>query len=277
MRPEQTVIFSDLDGTLFNSRSALSWENLAAVSEYLDAGGMFAIATGRAPQNALTFLWGLRQNAPAIVLNGAAAYDFGEERYLFCEHMDRSALNPLLDRAYRELPELELQVYTEREILYCLPEERCDPLLRRLHNPCRFVDYTDTLDQDVVKCLLYVRPELDEHLGALLREETEGVFYLAPGAVHVDGQDTHFYEIMPRNITKGTALQRLRKLPALADRCFIAAGDNWNDMDFLRAADVGVTPANAIPELKALSRFTTVSNDEDVAAHIIRDILPQLP
>lgn len=276
MNPSQTIIYSDLDGTLFNGRNEIGWTDLAAISEYIDAGGRFAVATGRAPQNALGFFWGLRQNAPAIVMNGAGAYDFSAGEYLFCEQMDRGRLDPFLTELLASFPDLELQVYTDKDICYCLPEERCQPTLLRLHRPCVFGSFGDTLGRPLIKCLLYCPPELDEALGAALAEAAPGCYHLVPGTVNVEGERIHYYEIMPENVTKALALERLRSHPLLSGRTVIAAGDNWNDMEFLRAADVAVTPANAIPELKALSRFTTVDNEHNVVAHIITDVLPKL-
>ena len=205
MNAKETILYSDLDGTLFDSRNRISPENLAAIEAYIDAGGRFAIATGRAPQNALGFLTGLCQNAPAIVMNGAGAYDFRQGRYLFCAHMDRQSLDPLLETLLADIPELELQVYTEEEILYCLPEERCQPTLLRLHRPCRFVDFRDTLGQPLVKCLLYAAPEYDAALGQALTAAAPGRFALAPALIRVAGETLHFYEIMPLGVSKAQA------------------------------------------------------------------------
>ena len=38
----KTVLFSDLDGTLFDPRGEVSPENLAAIRRYMDLGGRFA-------------------------------------------------------------------------------------------------------------------------------------------------------------------------------------------------------------------------------------------
>lgn len=274
MNAKETILYSDLDGTLFDSRNRISPENLAAIETYIDAGGRFAIATGRAPQNALGFLTGLRQNAPAIVMNGAGAYDFRQGRYLFCAHMDRQSLDPLLETLLADIPELELQVYTEEEILYCLPEERCQPTLLRLHRPCRFVDFRDTLGQPLVKCLLYAAPDYDAALGQALAAAAPGRFALAPALIRVAGETLHFYEIMPLGVSKAQALEKLRETPALAGRTVFAVGDNWNDLELLRAADVAVTPANAVAEAKAVSRFTTASNEEHAIARLLGEILP---
>ena len=52
MDPSRTVVFSDLDGTLFNSTGEVSPENREAIDRYVENGGKFALSTGREPRNA---------------------------------------------------------------------------------------------------------------------------------------------------------------------------------------------------------------------------------
>lgn len=275
MRADRTILFSDLDGTLFNSRSEVSAENRAAIEAYEAAGGLFAISSGRAPYNARHFLGGLPVNAPSIVFNGAAAYDCGTEEYIFCRALDRAVIDPLLRRAMAEIPGLDLQVYTKSEILYCTPEETAQPELLRLHRPCRFVEFDSLSGQEIVKCLAYAPPEHDAALGALLRAAAIGSFVCIEGSVG-KGSPLHYYELMPHGTSKGAALRALRALPRLAGRTVLAVGDYWNDYELLREADVPVAPDNAIDEIKALARFVTVSNNDHAVAHVIRDVIPLL-
>ena len=46
------MIISDLDGTLIPRGGVISAENKAAVKAFVEAGGRFAIATGRTPEAA---------------------------------------------------------------------------------------------------------------------------------------------------------------------------------------------------------------------------------
>ena len=91
MKYENTAILTDLDGTLFNSQGLVSDEDRAAIAEYIAQGGIFGVATGREPHNARLHLPELPMNAPSIVLNGAAVYDFLAERYLNTILMDKEA------------------------------------------------------------------------------------------------------------------------------------------------------------------------------------------
>ena len=55
----------------------------------------------------------------------------------------------------------------------------------------------------------------------------------------------------------------------------VAAGDEANDLDMLRAAGVGVAMANAIPDAKAVADYVTRrDNNHDGVAEIIEKFLP---
>ena len=276
MRAGETVLFSDLDGTLFNSRTEVSPENRAAIERYTAAGGRFAMSTGRAPFNSLRFTGALPINAPSVVYNGAGVYDFAAGEYTFCDHLDRAVLDPLLAELTAEFPEIDIQLYTEREITSVTPEANSQPDLRRLHEPVRFTSLAALEGVGLVKTLTWVPPAEHAALEARLRALAPGRYLLVPGTVPGAGEQVRFFELLPPGATKGAALRRLREHPALAGRTLVAAGDYLNDLEMLREADVPVCPANAAGEVKAVCRFVTVCNDEHAIAHIIDEIIPAL-
>lgn len=82
MKDTIRYLFSDMDGTLIGSDHAVSAENAAAIRTFVSRGGHFSVATGRSPEIALPFLHGIPLNAPAILYNGAAVYDFEAGAFL---------------------------------------------------------------------------------------------------------------------------------------------------------------------------------------------------
>ena len=80
MRWDETAIFCDLDGTLFDHLGNVSLKNRRAIEAYTKEGGLFAISTGRCPSNMMQYLEGVAFNAPSIVLNGAGVYDRESDR-----------------------------------------------------------------------------------------------------------------------------------------------------------------------------------------------------
>ena len=276
MTPDKTVIYSDLDGTLFNSRGVVSAENRAAIDAYLAAGGRFAICTGREPKNALHFIGDLPQNTPAVVVNGCGVFDFAASAYRRMWTLDRARLIPALRGMLAEVPDLELQAYTEAGICYCTPEETAHPQLRAMHDPCVFTTLDAVADAPILKCFVFAPEEREELLLRCIRRgEAAGLWRHVPGTTDVGGPIT-YHEMLPPDVSKGSAIRFLRTLPDLAGRTVIGVGDYWNDYELLEEADVAVAPANAIDEIKALCGYTTVSNNEHVIKHIVEDILPLL-
>ncbi|MBR2717469.1 MAG: HAD family phosphatase, partial [Oscillospiraceae bacterium] len=269
MQPENTILLTDLDGTLYNSLGQVSPENRAAIDRYMAAGGRFAIATGREPRNARQFIGDLPQNAPAIVVNGCGVFDFGTMEYLRCWFLDRDTLLPFMRELLADFPALELQAYTDRTICYCTPEETANPQLLAMHRPCIFTTLDELRDASFFKCFLFAPEALEPSLMARLRAgEAAGIFRHVPGTTDVGGPIT-YHELLPRDVSKGSALRYIRTLPEAAGRTVIAAGDYWNDYELLAEADVSVAPDNAIDEIKALCTHRTVSNNDHVILHII--------
>lgn len=78
------LFYSDYDDTLYNSAHTVSHENHAAIRYFQQNGGRFSVATGRAHR---TFTPQIEKErlvltAPVVLSNGAALYDYGEDRYL---------------------------------------------------------------------------------------------------------------------------------------------------------------------------------------------------
>ena len=276
MLPDKTILFSDLDGTLFNSNGVVTAENRAAIERYITAGGLFAIATGREPQNALSFIGDLPQNAPAIVVNGCGIYDFSEKKYLHCRSLDRARAIPFLKTMLAALPDMELQAYTEKGICYCTPRETAHPQLLAMHNPCIFTTPDALPGELLLKCFMYAPLEQEEKMMSFIREgEALGLFRHVPGTTDVGGPIT-YHETLPMDASKGGCVEYLRGLPDFRGRTILAAGDYWNDYELLESADVAVAPSNAIDEIKAICQYVSVSNNEHLMKHIIEDIIPVL-
>ena len=275
MRYEETVLFSDLDGTLFDSRGEISSENRLAIEEYKARGGKFAISTGREPRNAMTYVKENFTNAPSVAINGAAVYDFGTGEYLYTVTIPRRGIDPVIRRVMAGFPRCDVQLYTPAGIVYITPESQANRPFLSLHEPCFFSTPEKQEGEDVYKCMFFSPEDIKDRVRSEL-ESGNGLDYrVVPGTTDVAGVLT-YYELLPVNASKGSALTFLRSHPDLAGRTFIAAGDYWNDYEMLMAADVAVAPANADEGIKKVCRFVTASNNDHAIARIIRDIIPTL-
>ena len=271
-----TAIFSDLDGTLFNSDSVISPENLAAIRTYTEGGGLFAIATGRSFPNAVYYMKTFVPNAPSIVYNGSGVYDPDTQRYLYKVEADREAVLAVLLWCRDNLPDLETQVYGDRMTYYVTPREKATPALVEQLMPCEFRTLEQILDIPWFKTLHYGEPHETKALFQYLNESklsdrveiVRAITGVPPYYEHI--------ELLPKNITKGTALSACRSIPCFAGRKLLAVGDYKNDRELLEAADAAFCPSNASDDIKAICDRVLVSNDENAIASLICDVIPSL-
>ena len=94
------LLASDFDNTLLNTETArrtgaevpeVSRRNREALEYFMAGGGRFAIATGRALAAFLRYADKVPMNAPGVVCNGAAIYDFAKKEYLDYALLDETA------------------------------------------------------------------------------------------------------------------------------------------------------------------------------------------
>lgn len=278
MRPEETAFFADLDGTLFDSTGHVSALNRSAIQSYIEAGGLFAISTGRDPRNIEPLLASVPVSGPCIVTNGAGAYDYAKKEWVFTKSLDKELLHPYFEEMLCRFPGMDFQIYSKEDgILYALPlSDALQGLLDTQRNCSRYVPFPE-IDGTFLKVIVFVgEPRTEELHAYLLEGESRGWFRIMPGIVYSGGVRMEFFELLPVNTNKGTAIDTLRKMPLYKGRTFIAFGDYWNDEEMLRAADIPVCPANAEPELKALCPWVGPDNDHHLLKAFIEERMPLL-
>ncbi|MCJ8165075.1 Cof-type HAD-IIB family hydrolase [Pontibacter sp. E15-1] len=105
---------------------------------------------------------------------------------------------------------------------------------------------------------------------------------LADKLTHKLGDEIYIYrskstylELAPRSISKATALEMILKANyGIAMPEVMAFGDNYNDIEMLRAVGKGIAVGNARPEVKAAAdELTLKSTDDGVAVAIEKYLL----
>ena len=76
--------------------------------------------------------------------------------------------------------------------------------------------------------------------------------------------DEQWLEIMPKEVTKASAVQKLKQITQ--SDYVVVFGDGLNDLEMFEVADECYAMANAEPELKASATEIIESNDNDGVA-----------
>ena len=114
------LLASDFDDTLYGMDLRIPERNLEALRYFTGEGGYFAVSTGRAHRTFAPYAHLVPMNAPAVLSNGAAIYDFQADRMLEQTQLPESAPQDLA-AVMAEFPSLSLEVYHGEDIYVCHP------------------------------------------------------------------------------------------------------------------------------------------------------------
>ena len=262
---EGILICTDLDGTLLSDARTVSSQNLEAIEYFKSEGGLFTFVTGRMPSTAGFVYEAIHPNAPFGCINGGGLYDGQKQEFLWAAQLSQEAME-LVDCVDRELPGIGIQLNTTKAIYF----NKYNPAMVRFRENTGLPDircHYREVEETVAKVVF---AEDDENtlfaLMKLLREHPKAPLF------DFIRSERNLYEILPKGISKATALEKLVELLNLDIRRTIAIGDYDNDVAMIRKAGLGVAVANASPAAKEAADYMTVSNLEHAVAALIRDL-----
>lgn len=251
------LLVSDMDHTLLDEASHLSRGNLEAIRRHVEAGGLFTVATGRAPAAIRVFPQLLPYiGLPVITGNGGQLVDLRGGDKILRRWVLPNEVCPLLREAMDRFPEMGVVAYHGLDG-FC--SFRVTPyvegLVAKEKRPAvpTTVDtsprpWNKTLMTEEHGYLLEVKEWLDARLAGLGRT--------------VFSEETYL-EILPLGVSKGAALSVLLEMEGISPEEVVAIGDAPNDREMLELAGIGVAVANAAQEVKDAADHVVCSNDED--------------
>lgn len=267
MNITKIILLSDMDGTLLDSKKQISDTDRKAIDKFISIGGKFTVATGRTIQTFAQYQHMLDLQMPVIMYNGAMIYDYSAKKVLYSQSLPTisrkitaKVINFMFECGGEVLRTDGTYVFSNNEY-------------EQLHtNLCgiepEYMDIDEIPDGDWLKVLFALAPERV----ALLEDKISRLGYY-DHADFVRSADI-FLEMLPKGISKGSALNEYRKLNGMKDFTFVAVGDFDNDAEMIANADIGACPANAEESVKNISDIVLNStNDEGAVAELINYII----
>lgn len=255
------LLCTDLDDTLLTTDKRISDDNKKAIEYFKSEGGQFSFATGRIPYGASLMLKYIEPNAPMVCFNGAGIYDHTQKKLLWKMALPKEAVKVLefIDKNY---PFSGIEVCTEDELYFCKMNMVVEKHKEHELLPDKYADYHDLTMPWIKVLFMQEREQVSTVRDALQNSEFVNDFDFIQSS-------PQYYELLPKNASKGNALLKLAEILNIPQNRVIAIGDNENDISMVKAAGLGVAVANAIPELKDVADFITVDNNSSAVAAII--------
>ncbi|AFZ58223.1 Cof-type HAD-IIB family hydrolase [Anabaena cylindrica FACHB-243] len=266
------LLVLDIDGTIAGHDNQVSETVKDAIAKVQAKGIHVAIATGRMYCSALRFHQDIKSTLPLVAYQGAWIQDPKNKKIHRHLAVPREITQQLLD--YFEQPQLRSllsvhfyindQLYvremtTETE-LYA---ERCGV------NPIPVGDLRQVLSDEPTKVLALCDDEnlIQELLGNLRLQYTPAELYMTTSVAT-------FLEAANPFVNKGTAVRYLaEELLGLERDNVMTIGDNFNDVEMLEYAGIGVAMGSAPDPVQAIANWVAPSVENHGSAIAIEKFL----
>lgn len=260
------LLASDFDDTLYDWTFHIPERNLEAIRYFMGEGGCFTVSTGRAHRTFAPYAPLVPMNAPAVLSNGAAIYDFQADRALEQTRLPDSAPRDLA-AMMEQFPSLSLEVYHGEDIYVCNPNAITFAHLKKVN-----CDYTECPIADMptpwVKGIFHQEREVL----LLVQARMEANF---PGQYEAIFSNPRYLELTRRGSNKGGMVARVARLLGVTPDHIYCVGDNQNDIPMLELSAIPFAPANCSQEVKDWGARILCHCNDGVIGDIV-DILDQL-
>lgn len=262
------LFLSDFDNTILYTAAALkngsacpdmNERNMAALEHFMQEGGRFGVATGRATAAFAPYEPLVPTNTPAVVFNGAGIYDYASKTYTETLFLGEST-RPHIEAVARAIPEVSIELFHADDLLQVYHETPWN----RQHSLLTGMGYEvvsdlspASVEMPLSKALFLGEAELLRSVAAFIdaqpwRGQYELIF-----------SNDNLLELTARGANKGDMAVRLKE--KLGCHTLVCAGDHMNDLSMLRAADRAFCPSNAVDAVRAEAHVVGHCSDGAIA------------
>ena len=263
------IFISDLDGTLLGRDARISKKSIEILTELLEAGMLFTVATARTQLSVPGILETLPVKLPLILMNGAVLYERETGKCLSTVSMKKESIS-LLARAEEHTGMGGLLFAEEKGFLKVYE----GAVRQEIFNECcqknsqKQYGNAESLKEAGVVYGLYAddRPERLEDMCGILKQD--------PGLTLDFYEDIYrerrwCLEITSSEATKGKGADALRELFPTCR--LIGFGDGWNDLSLLKACDEFYAAENGDMALKIAADGIVAENTRDGVALYLKE------
>jgi Cof subfamily protein (haloacid dehalogenase superfamily) len=264
------LIALDIDGTIIGDELEISGRTRAAVRAAIARGVAVSLVTGRMVSSAMRYADELGLTGPLVGYQGGLIRAMPEDGR----------------RVGRLLVHTPMPADVAREIVTWTRERGLDPHANHLE---RFIVPADDPNADDYSVFMGARAELvDDIIGALTHPVTKILAAgdpplpteLAPlaeiafrGRADVTISHPRYLEFVAPGTSKGRAVRWLARRSRAPLGAVLAIGDQWNDLEMLRAVGHGAAMPTAPEPVRAAARYVAPPLDEDGAAQLIEQLV----
>ena len=266
----KTLYVSDLDGTLLGSNGELSQKSADIINSLIEKGMNFTVATARSASSAKLLLEKLNLKIPAVMMNGVFLTDIKAKEHKYVCPMKKDTAERII-KAFQNggRPPFvysfkDGNIECEYTALKTDYEREFAKVRKQLYYRFDKVENYNIGDNNTV----YINGMDDkEIIDAVIAglNGIEGIKY--SNYLDTYSGNKYFLEVYSEKAGKWNTIKKLKEMYGFEK--IVAFGDNGNDVEMLKNADLAVAVGNAQPIAKSSADIIIGSNDEDGVAQFL--------
>lgn len=265
------LFISDLDGTLLNKKHDLSNSTIRSIRKLVKQGHIFVINTGRPYQGMLSFKNKLNIDCPYICDNGGSIYWDNHIDFPQFQNIEKE----VVINFFKEIDSfIYSAMLSSHQKIYFKNANKIPSWMIHLNEDTKIIkeDYLDQIQESITLISIYIHEEDRSKFMPILEKYKDHISCREWG-VHLGLRS---YELFSANSSKGNALIKLKDYLKIDDGNVLAFGDDLNDIDLLKKADVGVAMINSKSALFNYSQHITKhSNRKNGVIRFIKQYLKE--
>ncbi|WP_157149931.1 Cof-type HAD-IIB family hydrolase [Brachyspira sp. SAP_772] len=257
------LIATDLDGTLLNEDKKITDYNKNIITKLIDRGIDVVISTGR-PISAMHFFYEeLKNNNESIVFNGAMVVD-NNFNCIFSNPLKKDIAKKIIN-LYKEkyIKDASLIIYSIKEYIVAKDNFKFQTHTEKIDKKNKIIGLENfNYNIEVQKMVILGETDMLEEI----QKTIDNLF-----TVHTSFSEPHFLEILSENTNKANALKWLCDKKGIDRNSVMAFGDNYNDLEMIKFAGVGVAMGNAEDNVKKNAKYIADTNNNNGVGVFLKD------
>lgn len=259
--PPVQIVFTDLDGTLLDTRQTVSKENLDCLNMLGERKIVRVIATGRSHYS---FAQVIQESFPTdylIFSSGVGIIDLREDHLLNCNNLSEEDTTRITEVLLRE--KIDFMVHSQAPENHYFVYHRCneanDDFNRRVSI---YHDFATAHNESVPfpASAAQVIAVLDNDDGPFNQLKSALKGYQVTRTTSPLDHSSIWMEIQPKNVHKGSAAAWICDHLGIAPSCAVGIGNDYNDIDLLDFTPRSYLLKNAPAELHNRYRLGPSNN-----------------
>ncbi len=262
------LVASDVDGTLNSKMRKLPKRNYDAINRFVnELGGNFTLASGRGIESIRKYYMKLPigTKVPAVIINGAAVYDFGREELVYFNPIGETG-RKFAEYIFEKYPSSEFEVVTPEKNYfvrdrYFAPFMRIDDGLgyERLKN------FPSVPFGRWGKVIMMGPPGVIKKIQAEAKAlNDEKLTFMSSSIVS--------FEMLGENANKGTAVLKVAEMLGIDQAHTAAIGDYFNDYAMLKAVGLPACCGQAPKGMHEIASFHACHCNKGAVADLLEHI-----